>query len=105
VREVITILAQARLIVEVASAPEHYLPGRDPSQLTPGHIIDVLRHAGDETLVLLIQQSASPASVLMEQVEAAVQQVAGAHSMPYWLTVKGPAHMLSQADIKEEDKL
>jgi hypothetical protein len=41
----------------------------------------------------------------MEQVEAAVQQVAGAHSMPYWLTVKGPAHMLSQADIKEEDKL
>jgi membrane protein len=105
VREVITILAQARLIVEVASTPEHYLPGRDPSQLTPGHIIEVLRHAGDETLLLLIQQSASPASVLMEQVEAAVQQVASAHSMPYWLTVRGPAHMLSQADIKEEDKL
>jgi membrane protein len=105
VREVITILAQARLIVEVAGAPEHYLPGRDPSQITPGDIIQVLRHTGDDTLARFIQQSTSPASTLMEQVDAAVHQVADAHTMPYWLTVRGTAHMLRQADFEKEDNL
>jgi hypothetical protein len=105
VREVITILAQARLLVEVAGAPEHYLPGRDPLQITPGHIIQVLRHAGDDTLALFIQQSASPASTLMDQVDAAIHQVADAHSMPYWLTVGGTAPMLRQADFDKEDDL
>jgi membrane protein len=105
VLEVADILAQARLIVEVALAPEHYVPLRDPSQLTPGHIIQVLRHTGDDTIARILQQSASPATTLMEQVEAAVQQVASAHPMPYWLAVKGPAQRWSRADIEEEDKL
>ncbi len=102
VREVTGILAQAHLIVEVAHAPEHYVPGRDPSQLTPGHIIEVLRHAGDAAMTQIMQQSASPATALMEQVEAAMQQVARAHPMPYWLAAKRPAHMLSQAEMEED---
>lgn len=105
VLEVADILAQARLIVEVALAPEHYVPLRDPSQLTPGHIIQVLRHTGDDTIARILQQSASPATALMEQVEAAVQQVASAHPMPYWLVVKAPPQRRSRADIEEEDKL
>lgn len=106
VREVIAILAQARLIVEVADTPEHYVPGRDPSQLTPGHIIQTLRHAGDDAAMRqFIQQNASPATALMEQVETAMQQVASAHPMPYWLAAKGPAQMLSRADLENEDNL
>ncbi len=85
--------------------PEHYVPGRDPSQLTPGHIIHILRHAGDDAMTQLIQQNASPATALMEQVEDAMQQVASAHPMPYWLPANKPAHLLSHAEIEEEDKL
>ncbi|WP_089940782.1 YihY/virulence factor BrkB family protein [Candidatus Entotheonella palauensis] len=105
VRDVTDILAQAGVIVEVARVPEHYVPGRDPSQLTPGHIIHILRHAGDDAMTQLIQQNASPATALMEQVEDAMQQVASAHPMPYWLPANKPAHLLSHAEIEEEDKL
>lgn len=105
VREVTDILAQARLIVEVADAPEHYVPGRDPSRLTPGHIIQVLRHAGDDAMMQLMQQTTSPATALMEQIEAAMQRVASAHPMPYWLAVKGPVQARDQAEIEKEDKL
>lgn len=105
VREVTHMLTQARLIVEVAHAPEHYVPGRDPSQLTPGHLLHALRHAGDDAMMQIVQNSASPATPLMEQVEAAMQEVAGSHPMPYWLAAKRPAHMLSRADIEEEDTL
>ncbi len=101
VRDVTRPLTRARLIVEVASAPEHYVPGRDPTQLTPGHILQVLRHAGDSSLTQIMQQSESPATALMEQVEAASQQVARAHPMPHWLTSTEPAHRLSQAEMKE----
>ncbi len=55
-------------------------------------------------MMQITQQSASPATALMEQVEAAMQQVASAHPMPHWLAAKGPVHMLSQAEM-EEDKL
>jgi len=102
VRDVTTTLAQARLIVEVADAPEHYVPGRDPSHLTPGHLIQVLRHDGDETMMQRIQQNASPAAAVMEQVDDAIQQIANAHPMPYWLTAKRPVPTLSRVDIKEE---
>ncbi|WP_179131136.1 YihY/virulence factor BrkB family protein [Candidatus Entotheonella palauensis] len=105
VRELTDILTQAGVIVEVARAPEHYVPGRDPSQLTPGHILQILRHAGDEAVSPLIQQSPSPATALMERVEAAIQQVSNAHPMPYWLSAKEPAHLLSRAEIEEEDKM
>ncbi|PON15039.1 hypothetical protein C2W62_25925 [Candidatus Entotheonella serta] len=105
VQDVIDLLVQAGLIVEVAHAPEHYVPGRDPSQLTPGHVIEVLRHAGDDAVTRIVQQSDSPATVLMEQIEAAIQQVSSAHPMPYWLAANRPAHILSRADIEEEDTL
>jgi membrane protein len=105
VREITDILAQAHLIVEVAHAPEHYVPGRDPSQLTPGDIIEVLRHAGDDTMTQIVQQSASPATTLMEQVEAAIHEVASRQPMTYWLATSRSAHMISQADTEEEDKL
>ncbi len=77
VRDVTQTLVRARLIVEVAGAPEHYVPGCDPSQLTPGHILQVLRHAGDKGLAQAMQHNDSPATALMEQIEAASQQVAG----------------------------
>ena len=105
VREIIQMLVQARVIVEVAHTPEHYVPGRDPSQLTPGDILQVLRHAGDQTMTQLIHQSDSPATALMEQVEAAMQHVASEHPMPDWLAAKRPAPILHRADIEEEDKL
>ncbi len=106
VREVTHLLVQAHLIVEVAHMPEHYVPGRDPSQLTPEQITHVLRHAGDDTLTRIAQQSDSPATALMAQIEAAMQQVTSAHPMPYWLSADRPAHILSQADTEEEeDKL
>ncbi len=105
VRDVTDLLVRAGLIVEVAHAPDHYVPGRDPSQLTPGHIIQVLRHAGDNAMTQIVQQSASPATSLMAQVEAAMQQAAGAHAMPYWLTAKKPAHALSRANPEEEETL
>ncbi len=104
VREVTDILARSRLIVEVAHAPEHYVPGRDPSQLTPGHIIQVLRHAGDDAMTHIVQQSESPATALMVQVETAMQQVASAHPMPYWLAAEKSTQMLS-GEIAKKEKL
>ncbi len=101
VRDVTSTLSRANLIVEVAGAPEHYVPGRDPTQLTPGHILHTLRHAGDKNLTRMTQQHESPATSLMEQVEAASQQVAMAHPMPHWLTLTEPEQILNQAERKE----
>ena len=105
VQDVAATLAEAGLIVEVAQASDHYVPGRDPSQLTPGDLLRVLRHDGDRALTQLIEHSDSPATPLMECVDAAVRQAANAHPMPYWLSAAEPAHMLGQAEMKEEDHL
>ena len=105
VQNVAATLAKAGLIVEVAQAPDYYVPGRDPAQLTPGDLIDVLRHDGDRALTQLIQQSESPATPLMEGIEAAMHRAANAHPMPYWLSAAEPAHMLGQSDMKEEENL
>lgn len=102
VQDVTGTLSQADLIVKVAGAPEHYVPGRDPSQITPGHILKVLRHAGDKNLTRLMRHHESPATPLMEQVEAASQQVARAHPMPHWLTLTKPDQIRSRAEPDTE---
>jgi hypothetical protein len=56
-------------------------------------------------MMQLIQHNASPATALMEQVETAIQQVASAHPMPYWLAAQGPVQVRDQAEIEKEDKL
>jgi membrane protein len=86
-RELVATLVSGKLLVEAADAPEHYVPGRDPSTLTPWDILHALRHHGHLDVGLIEAQHAL-ATALMGQVEAAGQQAAGACSITQWLAEK-----------------
>ena len=88
-------LLQAGLLVEVATMPDHYVPGRDPAIITPWHILQALQHHGDQTLAGLITLHDPLTTRLMIQVEEAQQQAAGVRSIPQWLAGKDTA---SEAD-------
>jgi membrane protein len=95
VREVIQSLQHERLIVEDAAIPEHYVPGYDLATITPWHILCALRHQGNTLVEELVALGDTRAARLMEQVEAAAQQVAGARSVAQWLTEKAPLNEAS----------
>jgi hypothetical protein len=69
-RELVAILVSTKLLVEAADAPEHYVPGRDPSTLTPWDILYALRHHGHLDVGTIESQHAL-ATALISQVEAA----------------------------------
>ena len=101
-REVVATLVQANLLVEVADAPEHYVPGRDPAVITPWHILHALRHHGEETSDALMMQSHSPATPLMMQVEAACREAADAQNMSQWIATSGALEQRQDRMVKNE---
>ncbi len=85
-REIVTTLVKAKLLVEAADAPAHYVPGRDPATLTPWHILHALRHSGDAETASVMERCQTPATPLMAQIEAASKQAAGSRSLSQWLS-------------------
>jgi membrane protein len=86
--EILQHLLAARLVVEDATAPEHYVPGRDPATITPWHILHALRHQGTQALEEVCEWYEPRAATLMAQIEEAEQRVAGARSIAQWLAEK-----------------
>jgi membrane protein len=95
VREVLQSLQRDKLVVEDAAAPEHYVPGYDLAAITPWHILCALRHQGNALMEELVALGDVRAALLMEQVEAATRQVAGAQSVAQWLAEKEPVNEVS----------
>jgi membrane protein len=83
--EILTPLQEAGLLVESAASPDHYVPGRDPASITPWHLLQALRHHGDQALGSLIALHDPLTARLMAQVEEAQQQAAGTCSISQWL--------------------
>jgi membrane protein len=90
VREVVQSLLHEKLVIEDATAPEHYVPGFDLTTITPWHILCALRHQGNDLMEEFSELRDSRAAMLMDQVETAAQHVAGARSVAQWLTAKEP---------------
>ena len=84
-------LREAGLIVETATMPDHYVPGRDPATITPWHILQALQHHGDQTLAGMITLHDPLTTHLMTQIEEAQQQASSARSIPQWLAGKDAA--------------
>lgn len=78
-------LREAGLLVETATKPDHYVPGRDPATITPWHILQALQHYGDQTLAGMIMLRDPLTTQVMAQLEEAQQQAAGTCSIPQWL--------------------
>jgi hypothetical protein len=74
--------------VETAASPDHYVPGRDPASITPWHLLQALRHHGDQDLGNIIALHDPLTARLMAQVEEAQQQAAGTCSIPQWLATE-----------------
>ncbi|MDH3599329.1 MAG: hypothetical protein OEU26_06770, partial [Candidatus Tectomicrobia bacterium] len=101
-REVVDTLVKANLLVEVADAPEHYVPGRDPAVITPWHLLHALRHHGEETSDALLMQSHSPATPLMMQVEAASRAAADTQNMSQWIAASEALEQRQDRMVKDE---
>jgi len=84
-------LREAGLLVETATMPDHYVPGRDPATITPWHILQALQHHGDQTLAGMITLHDPLTTQVMTRLEEAQQQAAGACSIPQWLAGKDAA--------------
>jgi DNA-binding IscR family transcriptional regulator len=91
VRELVTPLCEAHLLLEVTAAPDHYVPGRDPATITPWHVLHTLRHHGDASVREHLPPGRTLATTLMVQIEDAMQKVAGAQTMTQWLTEDYPS--------------
>ncbi len=83
--EILAPLREARLLVETAASPDHYLPGRDPASITPWHLLQALRHHGDQALGGIVALRDARTARLMTQMEEAQQQSAGTYTIPQWL--------------------
>jgi membrane protein len=90
-KEILTPLQEAGFLVEVAASPEHYVPGRDPASITPWHLLQALRHQGDQALGGLIALYDPLTARLMAQLEEAQQQAAGTYTIPQWLAGEAKA--------------
>jgi membrane protein len=84
-KEILSPLQEAGLLVETAASPDHYVPGRDPASITPWHILQALRHHGDQALGGIIALYDPLTARLMAQLEEAQQQAAGTYTVPQWL--------------------
>jgi len=71
--------------VETAASPDDYLPGRDPASITPWHLLQALRHHGDQAVGSIIALCDPLTARLMAQLEEAQQQAAGTYTIPQWL--------------------
>jgi membrane protein len=85
VQEVLAPLREKQFLVEMASHPDHYVPGRDPATLTPWEILRALRHDGDTRVEDVITQQNTLATRLLTRLEASMQEVAGTQSIAQWL--------------------
>ncbi len=85
-------LREAGLILETATMPDHYVPGRDPTTITPWHILQALQHHGDQSLAGMITLHDPLTTHLMTKVEEAQQQAASARNIPQWLAGKDATH-------------
>jgi membrane protein len=83
--EILAPLQEAGLLVETAASPDHYVPGRDPASITPWHLLQALRHYGDQALGGIIALYDPLTARLMAQLEEAQQQAAGTYTIPQWL--------------------
>jgi membrane protein len=84
-KEILSPLQEAGLLVETAASPDHYVPGRDPASVTPWHLLQALRHHGDHALGGIIALYDPLTARLMAQLEEAQQQAAGTYTIPQWL--------------------
>jgi membrane protein len=84
-KEILSPLQEAGLLVETAASPDHYVPGRDPASITPWHLLQALRHHGDQALGGIIALYDPLTACLMAQLEEAQQQAAGTYTVPQWL--------------------
>jgi hypothetical protein len=89
-REILGTMVDEKLVVEAADAREHYVPGRDPSTITPWDILHTLRHHGDTAMEDLIELRDSRATTLLMQVQDAAQRTAGTRSISQWLAEQDP---------------
>jgi membrane protein len=78
-------LQEAGLLVETAASPDYYVPGRDPASITPWHLLQALRHHGDQALGGIIALYDPLTSRFMAQMEEIQQQTAGTYTIPQWL--------------------
>jgi membrane protein len=69
VSEILIPLREAGLVVETAASPDHYVPGRDPASITPWHLLQALRHHGDQALGSLVALRDALTARLMTQME------------------------------------
>jgi membrane protein len=83
--DILAPLREAGLLVEIADSPDHYVPGRDPASITPWHLLQALRHCGDQALGGIIALYNPLTARLMAQIEEAQQQVASTKTIPQWL--------------------
>lgn len=86
VQEVLVPLREKQFLIEMASQPDHYVPGRDPATLTPWEILHALRHHGDGRVEDVITQHNTLATRLLTRLEASMQEVAGTQSVVQWLS-------------------
>lgn len=89
-REILAILEDEQLLLQAATAPDHYLPGRHPDTMTPWHVLRALRHHGDRNMETLLTRRDPRAAALTTRVEDAIQQAAGERSVSQWLTDPEP---------------
>jgi DNA-binding IscR family transcriptional regulator len=89
--EILAPLQEAGLLVETAASPDHYVPGRDPASITPWHLLQALRHHGDQALGGIIALYDPLTARLMAQLEEAQQQAAGTYTIPQWLAGENKA--------------
>jgi membrane protein len=89
--EILAPLQDAGLLVETAASPDHYVPGRDPTNITPWHLLQALRHHGDQALGGIIALYDPLTSRFMAQMEEIQQQTAGTYTIPQWLAGKEQA--------------
>lgn len=85
VSEIVEILVRAKLLVEAADAPAHYLPGRDPSTITPWHVLHAVRHDEDDVMAAIIERGNTQATLLLAQIESVSEDVIGSRNMNQWV--------------------
>lgn len=86
--DILVPLQEAGLLVETATMPDHYVPGRDPASVTPWHILYALQHYGEQTLAGIITLHDPLTMRLTTYIEEAQQQAAGMSTIPQWLAGK-----------------
>ncbi|MGQ4806712.1 hypothetical protein NKDENANG_00047 [Candidatus Entotheonellaceae bacterium PAL068K] len=99
VRDILDTFKDAKLLVEDAAMPEHYLPRCDPDAMTPWHVLYTLRHHGNRALDEALKRPDTAANALLTRIEEAVQQVAESQSFGQWLAEQQPVDAPSERPL------